>query len=135
MLFPLLSISLTFSLSLFLPSHIPCSQDSCGKHPCYVNIDTKSKHAFVANYTGGSISVLPLGPDGAIAPASDSKHHDGLLIPTLADRQESTHPHAINLDPYVGKVIHSRPLSIYLHWPIASLPPTLFGQHLYEFDI
>ena len=48
--------------------------------------------------------MLPLGPDGAVGPACDSKHHEGEVDTALADRQEAAHPHAINIDPYVGKV-------------------------------
>lgn len=97
-----ISISRTPSILRLAILIVACSQDTCGQHPAYVAI--AGSHALVANYTGGSVSVLPLQADGSLAPASDSKHHHGALLPHLADRQESAHPHAIRLDPYVGKV-------------------------------
>ena len=60
---------------------------------------------FVANYTGGSVAVLPLSDDGHVGPAADSKYHTGTLLPSLVDRQESAHPHSIYQDPYVHKVM------------------------------
>lgn len=79
---------------------------SCGADPCYLSLDHTGQFLFVANYTGGSVAVFPLGADGAVQPAVDSKVHAGPVVPELADRQEGAHPHAIVLDPFVHKVSH-----------------------------
>jgi 6-phosphogluconolactonase len=43
---------------------------SAGSGPAYMSVDAQGKFAFVANYIGGSIAVLPIRADGALAPAS-----------------------------------------------------------------
>jgi 6-phosphogluconolactonase len=47
-----------------------------GAGPCYLSIDAAGKYAFVANYEGGSISVLPILEDGKLGTATDV-HRDG----------------------------------------------------------
>jgi 6-phosphogluconolactonase len=47
-----------------------------GAGPCYLSIDAAGKYAFVANYDGGSISVLPILEDGKLGTATDI-HRDG----------------------------------------------------------
>ena len=47
-----------------------------GAGPCYLSIDAAGKYAFVANYEGGSISVLPILEDGSLGTATDI-HRDG----------------------------------------------------------
>jgi 6-phosphogluconolactonase len=47
-----------------------------GAGPCYLSIDAVGKYAFVANYEGGSISVLPILEDGKLGTATDI-HRDG----------------------------------------------------------
>eukprot|EP00048_Salpingoeca_helianthica_P012737 m.186861 g.186861 ORF g.186861 m.186861 type:complete len:369 (-) comp15415_c0_seq1:410-1516(-) len=83
------------------------TQDSCGRDPCHVFVAAAPGDAaptvLLANYTGGTIAAYPVAKDGALGPASDSRHHDGVLHASLVDRQESPHPHAIYLDPYVRK--------------------------------
>jgi len=55
------------------------------------------RHAFVANYLGGSVMALPILSDGHLAPASDHKTHIGASVHAV--RQKRSHPHAIVLDP------------------------------------
>ncbi|HTC84946.1 MAG TPA: beta-propeller fold lactonase family protein, partial [Rhizomicrobium sp.] len=45
--------------------------DSGGSIPCYVSIHPSGKFLLVANYTGGSYSVIPIKPDGSLGAASD----------------------------------------------------------------
>ncbi|HXR40453.1 MAG TPA: lactonase family protein [Terracidiphilus sp.] len=47
-----------------------------GAGPCYLSIDAKGKHAFVANYGGGSVAVLPI-LDGGFLGAATGVHRDG----------------------------------------------------------
>jgi len=59
-------------------------------------VDRTGKNVLVANYGGGSIAALPIGPDGRLGPATSSIQHSG----TVADpkRQGGPHAHSINLD-------------------------------------
>src|SRR4029077_5735198 len=43
---------------------------SRGADPCYIAFDKTGKYELVANYTGGSIAVFPVQPDGAVGEAS-----------------------------------------------------------------
>jgi 6-phosphogluconolactonase len=66
-------------------------QPSGGDHPCYVAIDQSGKHLAVANYTGGSISLLPIEKDGTIGKTSRLIQQQGKSINTV--RQASPHVH------------------------------------------
>ena len=66
----------------------------------YVEIAPDGRHALVANYSAGVLAVLPLGADGLIEPATDSKLHRHIPVhDRLADRQEGAHPHQIRIAP------------------------------------
>jgi len=71
-------------------------QSSGGAGPCHVVCDKYGKHVLVANYGGGSVAVLPVGPDGKLGEASCFVQHTG----SGADktRQEGPHAHSANLD-------------------------------------
>jgi 6-phosphogluconolactonase len=71
-------------------------QSAHGELPCHLTIDRHGKHALVANYTGGSIAVLPIRDDGALGPATSTIVHEGSSI--HKEHQLGPHPHAINLD-------------------------------------
>ncbi len=71
-------------------------QASHGTDPCHVTTDRFGRYVFVANYTSGSVAVLPIQADGSLAPASDVVQHHGSSI--LPDRQLGPHAHSINLD-------------------------------------
>ena len=59
-------------------------------------VDATGKNVLVANYGGGSVAVLPIGPDGKLGPASDFIQHKGKVFDPR--RQGSPHAHSINLD-------------------------------------
>ena len=69
-----------------------------GEHPCYVSVDPSGKWALVANYTGGSLSVYPIGRDGRLGNASDFIQHEGYSA-VNPGRQEAPHAHSIIFDP------------------------------------
>jgi len=72
-------------------------QPSMGASPCYVSVDKTGKWALVANYTGGSVSVLPIGEGGKLgAPTDTVQHHGSSVNP---QRQREPHTHSILLDP------------------------------------
>jgi 6-phosphogluconolactonase len=118
-------------------------QSSVGPGPCHLVCDQAGKNVLVANYGGGSVAVLPVGPDGKLADASAFVQHAG----SGADegRQEGPHAHSVNLDaankfavvadlgldkvlvyrfdPEHGKITPSEP-------PAVALPPGSGPRHL-----
>jgi 6-phosphogluconolactonase len=72
-------------------------QASGGPGPCYVSIDPEGKNALVANYTGGSVAVLPIDADGKLRPASATDQHKG--SGPDPKRQQGPFAHCFDLDP------------------------------------
>jgi 6-phosphogluconolactonase len=72
-------------------------QLSRGADPCYVSVDATGKVVLVANYSGGSLSMLPVDPDGKLLPASDVDQHYGSGQDPL--RQEGPHVHSVIPSP------------------------------------
>jgi 6-phosphogluconolactonase len=72
-------------------------QPSGGAHPCHLSLDAEGRHVLVANYTGGSASVFPVGVGGRLLPASAHVQHQGRGVD--ARRQAAPHAHSIDLDP------------------------------------
>jgi len=71
-------------------------QPSGGGAPCYVSVDRSGRAALVANYAGGSVALLPIDPNGALAPAHVVQHTGKGPTP---ERQEAPHAHCIIPDP------------------------------------
>ncbi|MFN8592163.1 MAG: lactonase family protein [Thermomicrobiales bacterium] len=80
------------------------SQLAHGADPCYVSLDPSGRFVLVANYTGGTIAVLPIAADGALEPASCVIHHDGS---GPRPEQEGAHPHMIAPTPDGQRVLVS----------------------------
>ncbi|MBT4498621.1 MAG: lactonase family protein [Gemmatimonadetes bacterium] len=72
-------------------------QASEGNGPCHISIDQNGKYALVANYGGGSVSILPIQEDGSLGEASDFVQHEGGSVDE--GRQKGPHAHSINVDP------------------------------------
>jgi 6-phosphogluconolactonase len=72
-------------------------QPSEGGAPCFVSVDRSGQVVLVANYSGGSVALLPIKTDGSLAPASHVEHHTGKG--PNAERQEAAHAHCIVADP------------------------------------
>jgi 6-phosphogluconolactonase (cycloisomerase 2 family) len=68
------------------------SGETGGADPAHLAIDSSGRFLIAANYTGGSVSVHQLGPDGSIGPRTDlvQHHMHGEHL-----RQEKAHPHMI----------------------------------------
>jgi 6-phosphogluconolactonase len=62
-----------------------------GNAPCFVSVAPGGGALAVANYAGGSVSLLPLADDGAVRPGSADRGVDG--SGPLADRQNGPHVH------------------------------------------
>lgn len=82
---------------------------SAGAGPAHMSLDASGKFAFVANYVGGSIAVLPIAADGRLGDAVDV-HQDtgsvGALHPTDGPRgnfaisgHDKPHAHMVLADP------------------------------------
>lgn len=72
-------------------------QSSRGNGPCHLMTDRTGRYVLVANYGSGSVAMLPIQPDGSLAPASDFVQHAG-SGPDPA-RQKGPHAHSANVDP------------------------------------
>ena len=72
-------------------------QSSGGADPCFVSVDKDQKNVFVANYSSGSLAVLPVNKDGSLAPVSQLVQDKGQGI--NKERQEGPHVHIAMLSP------------------------------------
>lgn len=73
------------------------NQPSQGADPCYVAVDKDQKNIFIANYSSGSLAVLPVNKDGSLSPASQVIQDAG--TGPVKDRQEGPHVHMAALSP------------------------------------
>jgi 6-phosphogluconolactonase len=71
-------------------------QPSQGKDPCHLIVDEKGRNLLVANYTSGTVAVLPVSADGRLSPATDVQRGNG--SGPVRDRQEGPHAHMVALD-------------------------------------
>lgn len=67
---------------------------SHGADPCYISLDRTGKFLLVANYTGGTVAVLPVLSDGHIGEAVSVVKDAGALGPNK-ERQDAPHAHWI----------------------------------------
>ena len=82
---------------------------SGGAGPAHMSLHPGGKHAFVANYGGGTTAVLPVLPNGQLGTATDIKKHDGVPGPKNAasappgsfaiSGHEKPHAHMAQADP------------------------------------
>jgi 6-phosphogluconolactonase len=72
-------------------------QTSAGADPCYISVDDDQKNVFVANYSSGSLSVLPINSDGSLKPPSQVIQDEGKGPD--ASRQEGPHVHIAYFSP------------------------------------
>lgn len=72
-----------------VPSH--------GGAPCHVSLDRSEKFLFVANYSGGSIAVLPVNTDGQLGHATSIIQFQGSGKDSV--RQQSPHAHFVQSTP------------------------------------
>ncbi|UYZ63974.1 lactonase family protein [Hymenobacter weizhouensis] len=72
-------------------------QPSGGAGPCYLRLDGTGRAALVANYGGGSVSLLPVAPTGPVQPPAATHPHRG--AGPNPDRQTAPHAHCIIPDP------------------------------------
>ena len=70
---------------------------SGGPGPCFAAVDKTGKNVLVANYSGGSLEVIPIKSDGSLGEPSTFIQHSGKG--PNPQRQEKAHAHSINLSP------------------------------------
>lgn len=70
---------------------------SGGDHPCYISIDSKEKFLAVANYSGGSMGILPLDDKGSVGDLVQLLQQSGKSID--AGRQQGPHVHTAVFSP------------------------------------
>jgi 6-phosphogluconolactonase len=68
------------------------TRSSYGDSPCHIALDHTGKNAFICNYAGANMVVLPVFTDGLLGIPSDSKKYSGSSV--NPDRQAEPHIHA-----------------------------------------
>jgi 6-phosphogluconolactonase len=68
-----------------------------GSEACHISVDPSGRCVLTANYGDHYVEVFPIGADATVGPRSCIVKHYG--SGPNADRQESAHPHSINVDP------------------------------------
>lgn len=69
------------------------SQPSLGAHPCHISVLPDGNHVAVANYSGGSVALLPVAGNGALEKPSGFAQHEGSGPDSR--RQRSAHAHSV----------------------------------------
>jgi 6-phosphogluconolactonase len=73
------------------------AQSSGGDHPCYIGINEFGNYVVVANYSGGSLSILPVDKMGTLKPAAQVIQRYG--SGPNKQRQEKSHVHQALFSP------------------------------------
>ncbi|WP_284253758.1 lactonase family protein [Pseudolysinimonas kribbensis] len=80
-------------------------QDSHGADPAHLGLDADERLLAVANYSGGTIAILPLDADGRPGAATSVHTQPAPVVPTGRAEQESAHPHHVEFDPVTGQLL------------------------------
>jgi 6-phosphogluconolactonase len=67
---------------------------SKGDAPCHLNIDKSGKWIAVANYSSGTVAILPIAADGKVGEAVATVQHKGSSVDP--NRQQGPHAHSVN---------------------------------------
>jgi 6-phosphogluconolactonase len=78
-------------------SRVLNKQSSGGEDPCYISIERTGRYALVANYSSGSVAMLPIANDGTLRPVCYIVEHTGKSI--HPERQDKPYAHSILPDP------------------------------------
>ena len=71
-----------------------------GAEPAHLVITPDRRFAITADYSGGSVTTIPIGPDGRLGASSDRRFMSALVGESAA----ASHPHFIGFDPVTGEV-------------------------------
>ena len=67
-----------------------------GTDPCHLTVHKTGRYVLVANFTSGSVCVLPIREDGSLGDATDVVQHQGSSVDPV--RQAGPHAHAVTFD-------------------------------------
>ncbi|MCU0404686.1 MAG: lactonase family protein [Chitinophagaceae bacterium] len=79
------------------------AQSSGGDHPCFISIDALSKYVAVANYSGGTLALLPIDKMGTLKPPVQVIQRRGSGPDKR--RQEKPHVHQAIFSPKQNHVV------------------------------
>ncbi len=85
------------------------SVSSGGAHPCYAAVSDDGNFVLAANYTGGSVCLVPVKNEGGLYDASDIAQHAGSSI--NEKRQAAPHTHSAYFGP-LQKFVYAVDLGI-----------------------
>lgn len=71
--------------------------ESGSSGPCHCTVHPSGEYLFIAHYTGGAVSVVPIREDGGLDQPSDIIQHSGSSV--HPERQTQSHPHSITTGP------------------------------------
>jgi 6-phosphogluconolactonase len=74
------------------------TQSCGGKNPVYLSLDPSNRYIVTANYTAGSIGVVPIEQNGSLGPRTDLVTLTGTPGPNRKE-QIGSHPHDCPFDP------------------------------------
>src|SRR5215470_11208717 len=78
---------------------VALNRQSCGgKNPVHLSIDPTGRWIITANYSAGSVGVVPIAEDGTLGSRSDLLNLSGEPGPNRKE-QASSHPHEAVFDP------------------------------------
>ena len=72
-------------------------QPTHGAGPCHLSLDRSGRWLLVANYGGGSVTVLPIADAGHLGAPSAVVQHQGHSVDPA--RQQAPHAHSVVVDP------------------------------------
>jgi len=73
-------------------------QDTQGRNPVHLAFDPSGRHLVVSNHIGASLAVLPVNPDGSLAPLTQLLALEGPVGPHRIEQQQAK-PHFNPFDP------------------------------------
>ncbi len=73
------------------------TQSTGGINPVALCLDPSNHFLLAVNYSSGSVTVLPITPNGSLEPVSDLVQLQGILGPDKVE-QAASHPHHISFD-------------------------------------
>jgi len=79
-------------------------QPTNGKNGVSLAVDATNRFLVLANYSSGSVTVLPIGADGSLSPLTDLHPLPGKPGPHRAE-QASSHPHDVVFDPRLRFIV------------------------------
>ncbi|MEZ4827908.1 MAG: lactonase family protein [Bacteroidia bacterium] len=62
-----------------------------GIGPCHIQLSADGRWLYISNYSGGTVSVLSVGENGAAGPLADSLKHTGSSVNTSRQNEPHTH--------------------------------------------